>query len=597
MAVQYSLQGLEKSKEIGHFKGQIRALFDLGNTYGMTSDYPQSLDYFNQCLKLAKKDQDFDLIISIYMSFGIVYKRIGDYTTSQDYYLKSLKLVDSIQEYENPSISRIYINLGILYDLMNQEQKAIDSYQKALDMHYGSDYDEIEMNVLANLAEIDLERKDYESALAKFFKRAAFAEKNDRVPLGHVYGNIGFCYINLKQYDLAEKYLFESLRIAEQLSLKQEIAVTNGHLANLKLQQDNLEEAILYSEKNIKALQGMGEYEYKEKAHALAAKIYEKVGSYSKVAYHLEQTMIYQDSLLNEVKVREIQNLQIQHDVYLKDREIKENELQLTLLNTRVSQNKKRLLYLSIIALLLLFSAGLLYFRYLGKKKSNRIFREKNKLISEQKYAIEKMNEELEKSMLRAQMNPHFIFNSLNSIQHFINSGDKVTALTYLTKFSKLLRQVLETSVNISLVLEEEIELLKIYVELESLRFDGSFNYAFHIDENLDVHKYEVPMLLVQPFIENAIIHGLMPKKGDKKLSISFVDQKDHIACIVEDNGVGFDTKAKQAKSRITSRGMSITTKRIEALKRFSNQELLTVENLNNGNKTGTKVIILIPKD
>ncbi|MHA7830001.1 MAG: sensor histidine kinase [Flagellimonas sp.] len=231
----------------------------------------------------------------------------------------------------------------------------------------------------------------------------------------------------------------------------------------------------------------------------------------------------------------------------------------------------------------------------MAKKRSNALLFEKNQLISQQKDVISDMNRQLEKRVLRAQMNPHFIFNSLSSIQHLISSDDKKGALTYLSKFSKLLRQVLESSVNITLVLKEEIELLKIYVELEALRFDHSFSYSFDIDKNLDLDKYEIPMLLVQPYIENAIIHGLMPKTGDKKLTVSFKDIDNYIECIIEDNGVGI-TKPKKKEVKNISRGMSITGKRINALKKFSDQELVKVEDLNTDGFSGTKVTILIPK-
>ena len=109
----------------------------------------------------------------------------------------------------------------------------------------------------------------------------------------------------------------------------------------------------------------------------------------------------------------------------------------------------------------------------------------------------------------------------------------------------------------------------------------------------MDIHQYEVPMLLVQPYIENAIIHGLLPKKGPKNLQISFRDQKEYIACTIEDNGVGFHESSKKNIEKGPSRGMSITSKRINALEKFSNRELVTVENL----KEGTKVTILIPKE
>lgn len=595
-ALDYYTQSLEKSKQLEFVQGEIEGLYAIGVTHGMGGNYTESLDYLNRCLVLAAKHQDFIRVNQIYNSKGIVYKRIGDYPTSQSFYLKRLKLIDSLQLDQDTSVT--YINLGILYDLMNQQDKAIESYEKALEIYTGPDRESMENTVLVNLAVIDYNNGDYEAALDKFLKRQVYAQRqNDNIALCSGYANIASCYLHLEQWALAHDYLTKSLKLAEKLSLKRQIATAYYGLADLMFQQKRYNEAINYSNSNLQTLNSMGGYDQKREAHEMAYEINEAVGQLPKAIYHLNQTMAYRDSLLNETKIREIQNLQIQHDVYTKDKEIKENELQLALLNTRVTLNNRRIIYLSIIIALLLFSAGLLYVRFQSKKKSNAILFEKNKLISQQKEVIEAMNVQLEKRMLRAQMNPHFIFNSLSSIQHLISSDDKVSALKYLSKFSKLLRQVLETSINISLVLYEEIELLKIYVELESLRFDNSFAYTFHVDEKLDVYQYEIPMLLVQPYIENAIIHGLMPKEGVKKLYISFMEKDDFIACIIEDNGVGINPETKTKKSKRPSRGMSITAQRIQALKKISNQDLIKVENIAHGTTTGTKVTILIPKD
>lgn len=589
-------ESVEKSKEIGFVQGEIKGLSNIGAIYGMTGSYAESLEYFNKCQDLAAKHKDFERILLIYNSYGIIYKNIGDYPTSQSYYLKGLQLVDSLQL--GVDVSSIYMNLGVLHDLMEQEDKAVESYEKALEVHKGPDLENLQNSVMVNLAVIDLDKKNYRAALEKFLKIHAFYEKRGyNIDLCESHSNIGNCYIRLEQWEKAHEHLIKSLELAQQLSMEQQAATAYYNLADLMLRQNKLDEAIGYSDKNLLTLEKTDGYQRKQEAHEMAYKIYEAAGQLPKAIYHLNQTMAYKDSLLNETKIKEIQNLQVQHDVYLKDKEIKEGELQMALLNTKVSQNNKRLVYTTIIAALLLFSASLLYFLFLGKKRSNAALTDKNKLISHQNEVIESMNVELEKRMLRAQMNPHFIFNSLNSIKHLINSNDKENALKYLSKFSKLLRQVLESSVNVSLVLKEEIELLKIYVELEALRFDNSFSYSFHVDENLDLYQNEIPMLLVQPYIENAIVHGLLPLEGPKNLQISFNDRSDHIECIIEDNGVGFNPKSNKDKEKRTSRGMSITEDRINALKKFSDQELIKIENLGNGDVTGTRVTITIPKD
>lgn len=595
-AVAYGLQSLEKSKEIGFKVGEAKALYSLGLTHGMTDSYANSLEYLNKCLAVANQNKDYSMVCDVYNSMGIVYKRIGDYPSSQESYLKSLKVIDSFNLQINAA--SVYINLGVLHDLMDEREEAIASYQKALEIYDGPDPEAMKNDVEVNLAIMSYTDGDYRAALDKFLKIVPYwSQEGNNIKLYDLYSNIGHCYLQLEQWDNAEEYLFKALDLANQLSLKQGQAFVYQNLANLMLQQNKLNQAMRYSNDNLKVLEGMeGTYERKKEAHEKAYEIYQASGQLEKAIFHLNKTMDYKDSLMNETKVKEIENLQVRHEVYVKDREIEANTLELALLNTRVEQNRKRTLYLIVISILLLFSASLLYFRYLAKKRSNVILSEKNRLISEQRDTIGQMNRQLEKRMLRAQMNPHFIFNSLGSIQHLISTNDKKGALTYLSKFSKLLRQVLESSVNISLVLSEEIELLKIYVELEALRFDHSFSYQFEIDENLDIDAHEVPMLLVQPYIENAIIHGLMPKEGNKELKVSFTDKETNIECVIEDNGAGL-TQTEARKSNRISRGMSITERRIQALKQHSAQQLVKIENLSDENRSGTRVTILIPKE
>ncbi len=591
-AVEYGLKSLEKAREIGFVAGEIKALYVLGATYGMTDDYVESLSYLNQCLDLALKNNDFNYVQSVYNGMGIVYKRIGDYPKSQEYYLKGLELYDSLGITKGNS--SVYMNLGVLYDLMNEDEKAKKSYEKVLEVYEGDNREDMEHKVNLNLGVLYLKNDSYNEALEKFLPLVDYFKSVDnKWDLCIVYGNIGNCYIPLNQLELAQEYLLKSLEIAKQMSLQQEINVAYQNLAKLEFKRRNYSKAIEYSKKNLESLDLIGQTAQKKEGHFQAYEIYEAMGQYPKAIEHLKQSMAYKDSLLNETKIKEIQSLQIKHEVYIKDKELKENQLQMALLSSDIEANNKRIVYLSLITALLLISAGLLFFGLRNKIKSNRELHEKTVLISEQKELIGQMNQELEKRMLRAQMNPHFIFNSLNSIQYLINTDDKKNALKYLSKFAKLLRQVLESSINISLSLKEEIQLLKIYVELESLRFDNSFKYTFTVDKNLDVEEYEVPMLLVQPYIENAIIHGLMPKEGEKKLKIIFNDKDEYIECIIEDNGVGITKKSEGTTIQRPSRGMSITAKRIEMLKRFSDQELVTIENLENG----TRVTILIPKN
>lgn len=210
---------------------------------------------------------------------------------------------------------------------------------------------------------------------------------------------------------------------------------------------------------------------------------------------------------------------------------------------------------------------------------------------------------ELERKALRLQMNPHFIFNTLNSIQSYVLKREKKAAVSYLNKFSKMIRQVLYNSDKSFVILSDEILLLKNYLELEQLRFDAVFEYHFHVDENVDEDFVSVPPMLIQPHVENAVLHGLIPlKERNGRLYISFVQNDPHtIKCVVDDNGIGREAALKikkQSKNKYRSRGISITKERLSRINEmYKGQLSVTIEDKyhDNGTPAGTRVVLIIP--
>jgi hypothetical protein len=211
----------------------------------------------------------------------------------------------------------------------------------------------------------------------------------------------------------------------------------------------------------------------------------------------------------------------------------------------------------------------------------------KIKVISQEKRRVEKDAFTTKLGALRAQINPHFIFNSLSSIQHLISSGEKNAALSYLSKFSKFVRQVLENSLDVHVTLEKEIELLKVYLDLESLRFDHAFSYEINTPPHFDLSFFQVPMLIVQPFVENAIKHGLMPKQeGERKLIIRFVEEEESIRCEIEDNGIGRKAAALlKPQDYRPSRGMALTEERLKMSHPSGTVTQLRIEDLPQGTR------------
>ncbi|HET6989869.1 MAG TPA: histidine kinase, partial [Bacteroidia bacterium] len=217
---------------------------------------------------------------------------------------------------------------------------------------------------------------------------------------------------------------------------------------------------------------------------------------------------------------------------------------------------------------------------------------------AKEKADTERRIAELRLSALRAQMNPHFIFNAINSIQHFVLQNDSEQAYSYLSKFSRLIRLVLDQSQSETIPLDQELKMLHLYIELEQLRFERPFTYTIDVDDELLDENIRVPGMLVQPFVENAIWHGLLPKKtGDARIKISFHKKGHVIEITIEDNGVGRKTKteSKQGEEKHRSYGLQITEERLRlADQKNPDQPVIDITDMEDGqgNPIGTRVII-----
>lgn len=204
---------------------------------------------------------------------------------------------------------------------------------------------------------------------------------------------------------------------------------------------------------------------------------------------------------------------------------------------------------------------------------------------------------ELKLEALQSQMNPHFIFNALNSIQNYILNNDQIEAARYLSKFSKLIRKTLDNSHHQFIPLEEIVLSLTMYLELEAFRFNNEFSYSVHVDEsNEKIFSIELPPMLLQPFVENAILHGLMPKTGDKKLTVDLFIRSNQLHCVIDDNGIG--RMIKQKREGHVSRGQKLTEGMLESLKhlKMTRPEINFTDKTNpDGSPSGTTVSIIIP--
>ena len=228
----------------------------------------------------------------------------------------------------------------------------------------------------------------------------------------------------------------------------------------------------------------------------------------------------------------------------------------------------------------------------------HRISRIKSKV--QERMLLDRKIASLEMKALRAQMNPHFTFNVMNSIQNFIINNDTPSAVRYLSKFAKLIRMILDNSQSPVIRLAEEINALAIYLELEKMRFKEKFEYLISIDKEIDTSKLMVPSMLLQPYVENAIKHGLRHKIGKGNLSVTFSMNKSFVDCIIEDNGIGRDKAAMitEETDQHVSMGSQIAIHRVDAFNvTYASDISVRIEDLKNEKDegSGTKIIISIP--
>ncbi|MBK5286067.1 MAG: histidine kinase, partial [Bacteroidia bacterium] len=290
------------------------------------------------------------------------------------------------------------------------------------------------------------------------------------------------------------------------------------------------------------------------------------------------------DSILNVKSSQQLDELQIQYETEKKDNEIallnKDKELQ-------ASEVKKQKLIRNStfggVGLAVVFSFFL--FRSFNRKR---------------KVSFEKQISDVEMKALRSQMNPHFIFNSLHSINKFMLDNDKENASEFLSKFSKLMRLILENSREHEVTLEKDLSALELYMQLESLRFQNRFQYTIEVDENIDKENTLVPPLMLQPFVENSIIHGIS-NKDNGLIQIKIKKENDMIHCSVEDNGIGREeamTLSSTRKEKSKSLAMSITHERISILNRLKKTKAaLSILDLKDtlNNPCGVRVDLMLP--
>ncbi|WP_128544547.1 histidine kinase [Larkinella soli] len=544
---------------VGDSSAMGRGLYQMAVIQSIQGAYDQALATYYRLLPIYEKLGNRKGVGAVTMAIGIQFENRGNYPEAIRAYEKARALFDRL---DNKTYQvDVRVNLANVYVATRRYDHARLLFQQALqlDQALGNDWgvatDLCSIGIMLN----HLHRPD--SALVvhrqALEKRLRIPQKNEQaVSLYHV----GYTYLLLKNDDLARRFLDRALRLSTETKARPLMRDTYARLSEL------------YAERN----------DY--------ARAY---------AFHRRYAAL-QDSLLNEETTRQLNELQVRYETGEKDRRIallaREKEIQKKEAERQSLLRKAALAGLAITGLL----AVLVVYIYRQRLRNQRILAVKNDEIRQAQF--QSRLSELEMKALRAQINPHFLFNCLNSINRMVLQGDTENASRYLVRFSKLIRRILENTETTTVSLENELALLESYIRLEELRFRGKIDFRIEVDTGIEPEQTYLPSMILQPFVENAIWHGLMHRdvSGPGRITIAVREQDDRLCCTIEDNGVGRE-KARMLEDtgdgRRPSMGMRITEERLRLLSREGLQQLVRITDLKDSldRVAGTRVDIQIP--
>lgn len=576
----------KKSKKTNYYEGESYALNMIGIVYRNLSLYDKAINAHTKAQQLAKKTKNIELETMSLNMLGVVYRRMDAIRSALDYHKQALDLAETANPQSlalKRSIAVSQNSMGNIYLALKQYDLAIRLFQKSLTIEVGSDN---KLGLAINYHNIGYaqEAKGLLKSALNNYQRSLNYNNDINSEIGRVicYNSIAGIYIkqgrNKKALPLINSALKKALNINDQYYIATSylnLGLVNLKLNNLKNAEKNLNTALNIAEKyNLKSS--------KIETYKILSEYNNEVGNYKEALNYYKKHIELDNTLTNERNLQYVNDLIIKYESEKKNNQIKALANENELVKIRLAQNK-RVLILCLVGIALI--GAILFILY----RQHQLRNEK-KIIT------------LEQEMLRNQMNPHFIFNSLNSIKLYIINNEKENAVYYLNKFSKLIRKILIASTEKEISLENELETMTLYMNIENIRFSNKIHYNVIIDENVSLSNIKVPSLILQPFLENALWHGLSSKNGEKKISLQVSKNSNkYVTISITDNGIGRVASQKikrQSTLQRKSVGLNITKARLDNFsKNLNAQYSIQIEDLysDNNTPTGTKVIVKIP--
>lgn len=535
-------------------------------------------------LKKAVDTKDESAQANSYYNIGDTYFKNGNFAKSEEYFLKSKKIYESMDDKKN--LEKVTRKLAQSQESQNKLKAAASNYEGASKIGYSKASKRMNSN---DASRVSTPSPTLRAQAIK--SNMAISEKeNNKEDLAAGYSQMAAVNIEENNIPKAEENLNNAYKISKE-EAPQQALVINQKLTDLYVENKNFDKAIEVkkkvlkedfvkenSKKEVEQIQELADIYIKkddpkeainllkksyaialEKGHTLEAqKSVKRLDSLYQVSKNIDESIVLYRDFLGKLPDLVSKDKSLVDEKILEDTEQKIQQLEEEKKLKDELIRKKNLFNYSLIgALIILMSLVFFIFRTLNRVQI------KNKKIALQS--------------LRREMNPHFIFNSLNSVNHFIATNNELEANQYLTKFSKLMRGVMENSTEDFIPFQQELDLLQNYLALEKTRFADKFDFDIEVDESLNTQSLKVPGMLVQPFLENAVWHGLRYRTAKGFLKLKFEKSSENLKITIEDNGIGIEESKKQKtehqKTR-KGRGMKNTLERIALLNDLYKQNI-----------------------
>ncbi|MCJ8153079.1 histidine kinase [Chryseobacterium sp. SSA4.19] len=562
----------------------IFLLMMFGNiVFSQTVNAASEIKVQSKKLQKAFDSKDEALQADSYYNIGETFFNDGNFQKSEEYYSKAKNIYEKLND--KPNIEKVSRKLAQSQEKQNKITPAINNYSRAAEVSLpkskavnSNDVTRLSTNsssvkedaILSNIqlneneknngdlaasysqmADVNIQQKDIPRAEKNLNDAYKISKKEAPQQALEINQKLTDFYVENKKFDKAIE--------AKKTVLKEDFVKGNSQkeveqireLADIYIKKNDPQEAINLLKKSY----GIA----LDKGHTLEAqKSVKKLDSLYNVSGNTNASVQLYRDFLGKLPDLVSKDKSLIDNKILEDTEQRIAQLeQEKKLKDELIRKKNLFNYSLIFALIILIGLIIFIFRTLKKVQI------KNKKIALQS--------------LRREMNPHFIFNSLNSVNHFIATNNELEANQYLTKFSKLMRGVMENSTEDFIPFQQELDLLQNYLALEKTRFADKFDYEIDVDESLNTHSLKVPGMLVQPFLENAIWHGLRYRTTKGFLKLSFEKQNQYLKITIEDNGIGIGEskklKTEHQKNR-EGRGMKNTLERIALLNDLYQQEI-----------------------